>query len=58
MQSKSTNSRWYRKLWKILSNPTLDLIAAMVVVIFAAWIVIQTESEEKRPAFPVLFGNR
>jgi hypothetical protein len=58
MQSKSTSSHWYKKLWKILSNPTFDVIAAMVVVIFAAWIVIQTESEEKRPAFPVLFGNR
>ena len=58
MQTKSAPSHWYKKLWKILSNPTFDVIAAMVLVIFAAWIVIHIESEEKRPAFPVLFGNK
>lgn len=50
-------NHWYKKLWKILSNPTLDVIVAMVVVILAAWIVIESETQQKHP-YPVLFGNR
>ena len=57
MQIKSTKTHWYKKLWKILLNPTLDVVAAMVVVIFAAWIVIESESQQKHP-YPVLFGNK
>ena len=57
MTTKCTNNHWYKRLWRILSNPTLDVIVAMVVVILAAWVVIQTETEQKN-TFPVLFGNR
>ncbi len=51
------SNHWYKRLWKILSNPTLDVIVAMVVVILAAWIVIESETQQKHP-YPVLFGNR
>jgi hypothetical protein len=57
MQTKCTTNHWYKRLWKILSNPTLDVIVAMVVVIFAAWVVIESETQQKHP-YPVLFGNR
>ena len=29
----------------------------MVVMMFAAWIVIDTAAQEKYPAIPVLFGK-
>jgi membrane-bound ClpP family serine protease len=57
MTTKCTNNHWYKRLWRILSNPTLDVIVAMVVVILAAWIVIESETQQKHP-YPVLFGNR
>jgi hypothetical protein len=58
MQLKTLGTDWQKTLWKIVSNPAIEVMAAIVVVMFAAWIVIQTEVEQKNPAFPVLFGYK
>ena len=57
MTLRSTSSHWYRTFWKIVSNPTLEVVAAVVVMLLAAWIVIDTASEEKHQNIPVLFGK-
>ena len=54
MQIRSLGSGWQRTLWKIVSNPAIEVVAAIVVVAFATWIVIQTEAEQKHQAFPVV----
>ena len=35
---------WQNALWKILTNPAFEVVAAMVVVLLAAWVVIWSEA--------------
>jgi ABC-type nickel/cobalt efflux system permease component RcnA len=50
---------WQKTLWKILTNPALEVVAAIVIVLFAAWIVIETETEHRHHnPFPVATGVR
>lgn len=50
---------WHKTLRKIVSNPTLEVVAAIVLVLIAAWVVIGTEAEHHAaPLFPLLFGHR
>ncbi len=51
-------SDWHKALRKILRSPTLEVVAAIVLVLFAAWVVIQTEAERRAPLFPVVIGNK
>ena len=46
-------SDWQKVLWKIVRNPAFEVVAAIVVVILAAWIVIETETEHRHTLFPV-----
>ena len=47
-----------KALWKIIRNPTIEVVAAIVVVLLATWLVVETEVDQKNPAFPVLFGHK
>jgi hypothetical protein len=53
------NTPW-DKIWKFLTNPMVEVIAAILVMLVSAWVVIESETMSKRNpgAFPVLFGNR
>jgi hypothetical protein len=53
------NSPW-DKIWKFLTNPTVEVLAAIVVVLVSAWVVVESESMSRRSdsAFPVLFGHK
>ena len=44
---------WRNALWKLVKNPALEVVAAIAVVLFAAWIVVSTEAESKKPLFPL-----
>jgi ABC-type nickel/cobalt efflux system permease component RcnA len=48
---------WQKTLWKIVRNPAFEVVAAIVVVLFAAWIVVQNETDLRQPIFPVPFGS-
>ncbi len=48
---------WHKTLRKILRNPTLEVVAAIVLVLLAAWVVIQTEAERHAPLFPLVVGH-
>ena len=48
---------WQKTLWKIVRNPAFEVVAAIVVVLFAAWIVVQSETDIHQPIFPVPFGH-
>jgi hypothetical protein len=49
-----TSIEWQKTLWKIVSNPAVEVLAAIVAVMFSAWIVVQTETEHRnRNPFPV-----
>lgn len=51
-------SHWQKTLWKIARNPAVEVIAAIVVVLIAAWVVIDTETERRASLFPLLFGHK
>ncbi len=56
MQPQGNSTTPWQKIWKIITNPTVDIVVAIVVVLGAAWIVIDTESVQRKTSFPVLFG--
>jgi len=49
---------WYKTLRRLVRNPAVEVVAAIVLVLLAAWVVIQTEAEHRGSLFPVLFGTR
>ena len=53
MQSRLNGNR----LWKILTNPAFEVIAAIVVVLLATWFVIGSEALTNGADLPV-FGTR
>ena len=48
MHLKLTGNAWQKALWKILTNPTLDVVAAIALVLVATWFVVQTEVMQHR----------
>lgn len=46
-------SDWQKTLWKIVSNPAFEVVAAIAVVILTAAIVIWTEADNRHTVFPV-----
>ena len=57
MHTRSGGS-WQKALWKIVRNPAVEVIAAIVVVMLAVWVVVQTEAEHRGTAFPLVFGHK
>lgn len=49
---------WQKRLWRILKNPALEVVAAILVVMLAAWVVVETETEQRSTLFPLLSGRR
>ena len=49
-------TREMHKLWRILTNPTFEVVAAIVVVVLAAWIIVDSEALVRGPHAP-LFGK-
>jgi len=35
---------WQNALWKILTNPAFEVVAAIVLMLVAAWVVIWSEA--------------
>ena len=50
---------WHKALWKFVTNPTVEVVAAIAVVMLSAWVVVQTEVDLKgHHPFPVPFGHK
>lgn len=58
MQSRSGNNGHWQKVWKFLTNPMVEVLLVIAVVLVSAWVVIETESVHRKTAFPVLFGHK
>ena len=43
----------WQKIWKFFTNPTVDVILVIAVVLVSAWIVIETDAERRKSPFPV-----
>ena len=46
-------SDWQKGLWKIVRNPAVEVVAAILVVLLAAWVVISSEADHRHTLFPV-----
>jgi hypothetical protein len=46
-----------QRLWRILTNPTFEVVAAIVLVLLAAWIIVDSEALVRTSDAPVLFGK-
>jgi len=44
---------WRNAFWKIVRNPAIEVVAAIAVVLLAAWIIVSTEVDSKKSLFPV-----
>jgi hypothetical protein len=44
---------WRNAFWKIVSNPAIEVVAAIAVVVLAAWVVVSTEVDAQKSLFPV-----
>jgi hypothetical protein len=45
---------WQKTIWKIIRNPAFKVITAIVVVLFATWLIVQTETDlRQHTPFPV-----
>jgi hypothetical protein len=58
MQIRFTGYDWQKPIWKILKNPAFEVVAAIVIVLIAAWIVISTEVELRTQISPAAFGRK
>ena len=48
MHGKSLATNWPKTLWKIVTNPVVEVAAAIVAVLFATWIVVQTDLDTRK----------
>ena len=46
-----------QRLWRLLTNPTFEVVAAILVVLVAAWIIVDSEMLSRAPHAPVLFAR-
>ena len=53
MVRRHLGNDWRHSIWKLVSNPALEVVAAILLVLFATWLVVSTEAEEKKTLFPV-----
>ena len=52
------HNNWQNALWKILTNPAFEVAAAIVMVLVAAWFVIDTDMLQKSAPLPNPFGHK
>ena len=58
MQPK-TLGPWHKTFVRILKNPTFEVLAAIVAVLLATWVVVQTEVDLRQPQRPAIpFGQK
>lgn len=59
MHLRSISGEFHRTLCKIVGNPTFKVILALIVVAFAAWIVVETEIDLRHSAGdPLVFAPK
>jgi hypothetical protein len=54
---RSTGGDWQKAIWKLLTNPALELVATIALVMVATWFLIQNDVVQQGAQLP-LFGHR
>ena len=55
---QSGSHAFWNKIRKFVTNPTVEVLLLLAVVALAAWVVIETETLQRKSPFPVLFGHK
>jgi len=55
---KQTLGNWQRAIWKLVTNPAIEVVATIVVVMVATWFVVDTQTSYPDRGVPVPFGRR
>ena len=60
MFDRHFGNEWHKALWRILTNPMFEVVAAILVMVVAAWVVVETQMEPRsdRQKLPILFGQK
>ena len=60
MVQRHSGYSWQKALWRIVTNPTVEVIAAIIVMVFAAWVVVETQADLRhdKHRLPLLFGQK
>jgi len=53
---RNLGNDWRNAIWKLISNPALEVVAAILLVVLATWVVVSTETEQNKTLFPVPYG--
>ena len=54
---RTTDGYWQKAIWKLLTNPALELVATIALVMVATWFLIQNDGVQQGVHLP-LFGHR
>ena len=57
MRTQGNGTTPWQKILKFMTNPMVEVIVAIVVMLVSAWVVIETESTQRKTAYPILFGK-
>ena len=56
MQLRLEEFDWPKQVWKVVTNPAIEVLAVIVVVLLSAWVVVQAEVEHRIPHLPAAAG--
>ena len=56
MQLRLDATEWHKQVWKVVTNPAIEVMAVIVVVLLSAWVVVQAEVEHRIPHLPAAAG--
>jgi hypothetical protein len=54
---KPIHGNWQKTIWKLLTNPAIELVVTILLVMIATWYLFQTEGVDARIGLPP-FGRR
>ena len=58
MQLGLDGNEWHKQVWKAVKNPAVEVMAAIIAVLLAAWVVVDTETEHRIPHLPAISGAK
>ena len=48
---------WQGLFWKVISNPTVEVVAVLAIVGISVWAMFNTEAIFRTPHVPMWFGH-
>jgi hypothetical protein len=48
---------WQKIIWKLVTNPGIELVATIAIVMVATWYLVETQTQMPEKGVPILFGR-